>query len=111
MKPPPDSPSQNSTSYTNWSVYIIRCADGSFYTGITTDPARRFRQHAEGRGAKFFRTRNPLEIAYLEEGHSRSTASKREIQIKALANRDKAALVRWAADQTFRPDTSTGKQD
>ena len=47
---------------TNWSVYVIRCADGSLYTGISTDPGRRFQQHADGRGAKFFRTRRPLEI-------------------------------------------------
>ena len=96
---------------TNWSVYIIRCRDGSFYTGITTDPGRRFQQHAEGRGAKFFRTRYPLEIAYLEKGHCRSTASRREIQIKALARRDKELLIRCASDQTWRPNTLNCKQD
>jgi len=90
---------------TNWSVYIIRCADGSLYTGITTDPGRRFQQHADGRGAKFFRTRRPLEIVYREEDHSRSTAGKREIEIKGMTKKDKAALVGYGSN------TLTGTQD
>jgi putative endonuclease len=76
-----------------WSVYIILCSDNSLYTGITTDVAGRFQQHLTGRGAKYFRGRQPLQVVYLENGHSRSTASRREAQIKALKRTDKDALV------------------
>lgn len=62
----------------NWQVYIILCSDNSLYTGITTDIERRFRQHREGKGARYFRGRKPLEVIYLENGHTRSTAAKRE---------------------------------
>ncbi len=76
-----------------WQVYIILCSDNSFYTGITTDYERRFRQHALGRGAKYFRGRQPLRIVYREEGHDRSTATKREARIKAMSRADKELLV------------------
>ena len=77
----------------NWHVYMILCSDGSLYTGITTDPERRFRQHATGRGARYFRGRQPLRVAYLESGHTRSTASKREAEIKRMKRADKDLLV------------------
>ena len=67
-----------------WQVYIILCSDNSLYTGITTDIDRRFNQHADGTGAKYFRGRSPEQIAYIENGHNRSSASKREKQIKAM---------------------------
>lgn len=77
----------------NWHVYIIKCSDGSLYTGITTDPVRRFRQHAGGQGAKYFRGRQPLRLVYLEGDHTRSTAGKREFQIKHMTRADKCLLV------------------
>jgi len=77
----------------SWYVYIILCSDTSLYTGITTNPERRFLQHADGRGAKYFRGRRPLRIVYLEGGHSRSSAGSRELQIKAMTHGDKADLV------------------
>jgi putative endonuclease len=77
----------------NWHVYIILCSDSSLYTGITTDMERRFSQHKEGRGAKYFRGRHPLRVVYLENGHCRSSASRREAQIKALNKSDKALLL------------------
>lgn len=77
----------------NWLVYMIRCSDGSLYTGITTDMERRFTQHAEGRGAKYFRGRSPVAIAFLEDDHTRSTASKREIELKSLSATKKRALI------------------
>jgi len=77
----------------SWQVYIILCSDNSFYTGITTDMERRFRQHKEGKGAKFFRGRQPLRVVYLENGHSRSSATRREARIKAMNRLDKALLV------------------
>ena|ERR1039457_2211516 len=77
----------------NWQVYIISCSDNSLYTGITTDVERRFRQHSEGRGAKYFRGRQPIGIVYLESGHTRSSASKREIQIKSSSRIEKNILL------------------
>lgn len=76
-----------------WFVYIIRCSDDSLYTGITTDVERRFAQHRDGCGAKYFRGRQPLEIIYIEAGHNRSTASKREAAIKKLSLRKKLLLT------------------
>ncbi|MEI7816287.1 MAG: GIY-YIG nuclease family protein [Desulfuromonadales bacterium] len=76
-----------------WHVYIIICSDQSFYTGITTDIERRFRQHAEGRGAKYFRGRQPLQVVYREGDHSRSSASKRETEIKSMSRAEKSAMV------------------
>jgi putative endonuclease len=77
----------------NWQVYIILCTDNSLYTGITTDIERRFRQHADAQGAKYFRGRRPGEVVYLEGGHTRSTASKREVAIKRLLRVEKLRLI------------------
>ena len=77
----------------NWQVYIILCSDNSLYTGITTDLTRRLRQHAAGRGAKYFRGRRPEKVLYLETGHTRSTASRREAEIKMLTHADKCLLA------------------
>ena len=77
----------------NWQVYMILCSDHSLYTGITTDMQRRFRQHAEGSGAKYFRGRQPLQVVYLETDHSRASASKREAQVKALTRSEKDLLL------------------
>jgi putative endonuclease len=78
----------------DWSVYIIRCDDGSLYTGVSTDVERRFREHLEKpRGAKFFKGRKPLEVVYQEEGHTRSSACRREAAIKKLSREGKLRLV------------------
>ncbi len=77
----------------NWYVYVIRCSDNTLYAGITTDMARRFQQHLTGTGAKYFRGRQPEKVVYLESGHNRSTAGKRELQIKALSRAEKDELV------------------
>ncbi len=84
----------------NWQVYIIRCSDNSLYTGITTDSERRFRQHTHGDGAKYFRGRQPLEVVYLETGHTRSTAAKRECQIKAMSRTEKSLLIKTGSNHT-----------
>ncbi|MDD2900653.1 MAG: GIY-YIG nuclease family protein, partial [Desulfuromonadaceae bacterium] len=78
----PDNPHRQTA--VPWFVYIILCSDNSLYTGITTDVERRFRQHAEGTGAKYFRGRKPLRVVYIECGHNRSTASSRETRIKEM---------------------------
>lgn len=77
----------------NWLVYIIACSDDTYYTGITTDLQRRFDQHAAGTGAKYFRGRQPLQVVYRESGHTRSSASSREREIKALPRAEKHVLI------------------
>jgi putative endonuclease len=77
----------------NWQVYIILCSDNSLYTGITTDLERRLQQHAKGKGAKYFRGRNPLQVVFLESGHTRSTACQRELIIKAMTRGEKYLLI------------------
>ena len=77
----------------NWQVYIILCSDDSLYTGITTDLQRRFDQHAAGRGAKYFRGRQPQQIVYKESGLTRSSASSREREIKNLERSGKLDLI------------------
>lgn len=76
-----------------WHVYIIRCSDDSLYTGITTDVERRFRQHAMGKGARYFRGRLPMQVIYQECGFSRSSATAREARIKKLSRSEKLLLV------------------
>jgi len=78
----------------DWNVYIIETKDNFYYTGITTDVDRRFMQHANGLGAKFFNIHTPLKIIYQESGHSRSSASKREAEIKKLSKKDKILLIK-----------------
>ncbi|MGZ8160783.1 MAG: GIY-YIG nuclease family protein [Methylobacter sp.] len=77
----------------NWQVYIILCTDDSLYTGITNDVARRFNQHSDKQGAKYFRGRRPKQLVYVETGHDRSSASKREIVIKKLPRLEKLQLL------------------
>lgn len=78
-----------------WSVYLIRCGDGSLYTGIATDVDRRFAEHlSQGpKSAKYLRGRLPLEIVYRREIGTRSEASKEELRIKSLSAKGKLALV------------------
>lgn len=87
----PDSDKPNSD--TNWSVYIIRASDQRLYTGITNNMARRWQQHQQKKGAKFFRGRSPTALCYLEPGHNRSSASQREYAIKQLSRNDKLQLI------------------
>lgn len=72
---------------------MIECADGTFYTGWTTDPGRRLKQHLTGNGARYTRARRPLRLAYLEPQPDLSTAMRRERAIKALSRKKKLALV------------------
>jgi putative endonuclease len=73
--------------------YILECADGTFYTGWTTDPERRLRQHNLGRGAKYTRTRRPVHMVYLEELPDRAAAMRREIRIKQMSRERKVQLI------------------
>jgi uncharacterized protein (TIGR02453 family) len=76
-----------------WFVYLARCADGSLYTGVTTDPARRERAHNEGRGAAYTRSRRPVRLVHLEPARDRGAALRRELVIKRLSREEKEALM------------------
>ena len=83
--------------------YILVCADGSYYTGWTTDPARRERQHNRGVGARYTSTRRPVRLAYLEPQPNRSAAMRRERQIKTLSRSKKTALIEAYRLEEARP--------
>ena len=76
-----------------WHVYLIRCGDGSLYTGITTDVERRLAEHRAGKGAKYLRGRGPLELAYSRPIGDRAAASREEARIKRLSKAAKETLV------------------
>ena len=76
-----------------WYVYILRCGDGTLYTGMTDDIPRRLAAHRAGRGAKYTRGRGPLELVYQETLPDRSAALKREFAIKRLSRAQKDALI------------------
>jgi len=83
-------PSQKQT----WFVYVIRASDDSLYTGITTDVQRRFEEHCgSGKGARFFRGRQPVEVVYTETSPDRGSALRREAAIKSLSRLDKLKLI------------------
>ena len=76
-----------------WSLYILKCRDGSFYTGVTNDIERRFREHEEGRASRFTRTRRLVVLVYQEKCGSRSQALLRECAVKSLGRQGKEDLV------------------
>lgn len=76
-----------------WFVYIVECGDGTYYTGISTDVVRRIHVHNSGRGAKYTRTRLPVQLVYSKEAGTKSEALKEEAAIKRLTRRQKEILV------------------
>ena len=91
----------------NWSLYIIEASDASLYTGISTDVERRFAEHRHGpRGARYFNGRSPLRIIYREDGHSRASASRRELEVKKLSRQAKQRLVAEAGQAPLTPFVS-----
>ncbi len=74
-------------------VYVLRCGDGTLYTGYTTDVRRRVAEHAAGEGAKYTRGRTPVELVHVESFDSRPAAMRREHEIKQLDRSRKAALI------------------
>ncbi len=76
-----------------YTVYILRCGDGTLYTGCTNDLARRVETHSAGKGAKYTRARLPVELVYSEPAADKSAALRREAAIKALSRREKLALI------------------
>jgi len=78
----------------NCFCYILECADGTYYTGWSTDPQRRERQHNLGRGAAYTSMRRPVRLVYVEPQPDRSAALRRERRIKTLTHAQKKALIR-----------------
>ena len=82
----------------SWFVYILRCGDGSLYTGSTNDVERRLKAHQTGAGAKYTRSRPPVTLAYQEELPDKSAALRREAAIKGLTRREKLELIKKRSD-------------
>lgn len=76
-----------------WYLYILKCKDGTFYTGITTDVEKRLEMHRSGKGAKYTRGRGPLELVYSETCENHSQALKRECEVKKLPKEQKLQLI------------------
>lgn len=85
-----------------WYVYILRCGDGSLYTGITPDVQARLAQHRQGKGAKYTRGRGPLTLVYSELCGNRAAASRRELEVKSMTRAEKQQLV-----ESGRPHTTS----
>jgi putative endonuclease len=77
-----------------WNVYVLLCSDGSFYTGISTNPQQRFLDHTSGRGGAYTRSHKPVKIIYLEKHPDKSSALKREAQIKSWPRRKKIHFLK-----------------
>ena len=77
-----------------WTLYILKCNDGSYYTGITNDIGKRLSDHENGKGAKYTRGRGPFDLIYQEKHADRSSASKREYEIKKLSRVEKEQLLK-----------------
>ena len=77
----------------SWYVYMLRCGDGTLYTGVTDNVERRLAAHRSGKGAKYTRGRGPLELVYTQEVPDKSAALRREYQIKSLSRSEKERLI------------------
>jgi putative endonuclease len=89
---------------TQWTVYILLCGDDTLYTGVTTDMARRLREHnSPARGAKYTRCRQPVRLVYTEQVNCRQEACRREVQIKRLRRTGKLALVSTTEKTSLDP--------
>ena len=82
-----------------WHVYILKCSDGSLYTGTTTDISRRIIEHNNKKGGSYTRSRLPVKLLYKENHSTKSQALKREIQIKALTRNKKLNLLSESKSQ------------
>ena len=78
----------------NWEVYLLRCADGSLYTGIARDALKRLKAHNSGKGAKYTRVRRPVKLVYFEECDSKRSAMKREYEIKQKSRAEKLEMIK-----------------
>jgi predicted GNAT superfamily acetyltransferase len=85
-----------------WYLYILRCKDGTLYTGITTDVEKRFQTHQSGKGAKYTRGRTPLELVYREKCGTHSDALRREWEVKQLSREEKELLIAGAGKRRMK---------
>lgn len=76
-----------------WYLYILRCGDGTLYTGIALDVQKRFAAHASGKGAKYTKGRGPLQLVYQEQCGAHGDALRRELEVKALPRQRKEELI------------------
>ncbi len=76
-----------------WSLYILECSDGSFYTGVSTDIDRRLREHEKGTASRYTRTRRPVVLLYREECGSRASSLARECAVKSMSRQTKKKLI------------------
>lgn len=81
-----------------WHVYLVRCADGTYYTGVTTDLARRIGAHNAGKGAKYTRARRPVVLVWSRPAASEGAAKRREYRVRTLSRKEKQALVASAGE-------------
>ena len=95
-----------------WSVYIVRCADGSLYTGIATDVARRVEEHNANNllAARYTRTRRPVVLVYEEAATTRSAAGRREYEVKQMSREQKEALASKARMPDEGRDARAGQR-
>jgi len=82
------------SNHENWFVYILKCSDDTLYTGITNNVSKRIEDHEKGVGAKYTKGRSPFQLLFTEKHPNRSSASKREIEIKSLSKIEKLALTK-----------------
>ena len=88
-----------------WFVYVLKCANGAFYTGVTTNIPARVKAHNNGTGARYTRSFGPVKLVWVERRSSKSLALKREARIKNLSKSEKAALVAKKAGRTSELQT------
>ena len=77
----------------HWYLYILRCGDGTLYTGVAVDVEKRFAMHCAGKGAKYTRGRGPLRIVYRESCGTHANALRRELEVKAMRREEKEKLI------------------
>ena len=85
---------KNTNGRKTWFLYVLKCGDGTLYTGITNDMQRRLRQHNDGSASRYTRSRLPVKLVYQESCRGRSQALKKEFAVKALSRKEKQAYIR-----------------
>jgi len=100
----PAKPLQINKTCGHWKVYLVLCADGTYYCGVTTDLERRVREHnSSNKGSKYCRSRRPVKLMYSESHDDRSSAQKRECAVKRLTHNEKSQLIRGNSAFTWAP--------
>lgn len=95
-----------SEKITTYYTYMLRCADGTLYSGYTTDPSRRTALHNSGKGAKYTRSRRPVELIFVECYPTKSEALQREAALKKLSRAQKLLLIEQTGSQTETADAN-----